>query len=56
MSYMLSKQGYLNDRDGHWRPHLMFFVAGAEPGSWGAGLAGSPVVAAFTDAPSNDIP
>jgi hypothetical protein len=24
MGYMLSKQGYLSDRDGHWRPHLMF--------------------------------
>jgi hypothetical protein len=24
MCYMMSKQDYLNDRDGHWRPHLMF--------------------------------
>lgn len=49
MCYMLSKQGYLNDRDGHWHPHLMFFVPLTEPASWGAGLPGSPVVAAFTD-------
>ncbi len=49
MCYMLSKQGYLNERDGHWRPHLMFFVPLTEPASWGAGLPGSPVVAAFTD-------
>jgi hypothetical protein len=51
MCYMLSKQGYLNDGDGHWHPHLMFFVPLTEPASWGAGLPGSPVVAAFTDTP-----
>ncbi len=49
MCYMLSKQGYLSDRDGHWRPHLMFFVPLTEPASWGVGLPGSPVVVAFTD-------
>jgi len=51
MCYMLSKQGNLNDRAGHWRPHLMFFVPLADPTSWGAGSPGSPVVGAFTDAP-----
>ena len=51
MCYMMSKQGYLNDRDGHWHPHLMFFVPLTEPASWGAGLPGSPVVVAFTDTP-----
>src|SRR6266853_6087734 len=51
MCYMLSKQGYLSDRDGHWRPHLMFFVPLTEPASWGVGLPGSPVVVAFTDTP-----
>jgi hypothetical protein len=51
MCYMLSKQGYLSDGDGHWRPHLMFFVPLTEPASWGAGLPGSPVVVAFTDTP-----
>jgi hypothetical protein len=49
MCYMLSKQGYLSDRGGHWHPHLMFFVPLTEPASWGAGQPGSPVVAAFTD-------
>jgi hypothetical protein len=49
MCYMLSKQGYLSDRNGHWRPHLMFFIPLAEPASWGAGLPGSPVVLAFND-------
>jgi hypothetical protein len=51
MCYMLSKQGYLSDRDGHWHPHLMFFVPLADPASWGTGLPGSPVVVAFTDTP-----
>ncbi len=51
MCYMLSKQGYLSDRDPHWRPHLMFFVPLMEPATWGAGLPGSPVVLAFTDTP-----
>jgi|SRR6266404_200179 len=51
MCYMLSKQGYLSNRDGRWRPHLMFFVPLTEPASWGAGLPGSPVVVAFTDTP-----
>ena len=44
MCYMLSKQGYLSDTDGHWRPHLMFFVPDTDPEAWGAGLPGSPVI------------
>jgi len=51
MCYMMSKQGYLSDRGGRWLPHLMFFVPLTEPAVWGAGLPGSPVVAAFTDTP-----
>lgn len=49
MCYMLSKQGYLNGADGHWHPHLMFFVPLVEDATWGTGLPGSPVVGAFTD-------
>ena len=45
MCYMLSKQGYLSDRDGHWHPHLMFFVSQGEPAAWGADLPGSPIIA-----------
>ena len=45
MCYMLSKQGYLSDRDRHWHPHLMFFVSQADPAAWGADLPGSPLVA-----------
>ena len=48
MCYMLSKQGYLSDRDGHWHPHLMFFYSRTEPAAWGAGLPGSPIFA-FND-------
>jgi hypothetical protein len=48
MCYMLSKQGYLSDSDGHWHPHLMFFVSQADPGAWGADLPGSPIIA-FND-------
>jgi len=45
MCYMMSKDGHLNDRAGHWHPHLMFFVPLAEAKSWGADLPGSPVIA-----------
>jgi len=48
MCYMLSRQGYLSDRDGHWHPHLMFFVSQADPAAWGADLPGSPILA-FND-------
>ena len=48
MCYMLSKQGYLGDRDGHWHPHLMFFFSRADPSAWGADLPGSPIIA-FND-------
>jgi len=45
MCYMLSRQGYLNDRGGHWTPHLMFFVPQTEARTWGANLPGSPIMA-----------
>ena len=44
MGYMLSKQGYLSDRDGHWHPHLMFFVPQTDAAAWGADLSGSPIL------------
>jgi hypothetical protein len=44
MSYMMSKQGYLNDRAGHWHPHLMFFLPPTDPVTWGADLRGSPIL------------
>jgi hypothetical protein len=45
MCYMMSKQGYLSDRDGHWHPHVMFFAPLTDPAAWGAGLPGSPILA-----------
>ena len=42
MCYMMSKQGYLSDRDWRWHPHLMFFAPLTELAVWGAGLPGSP--------------
>lgn len=44
MSYMMSKDGYLGDTQGHWHPHLMFHVPKVPGSSWGANLPGSPVV------------
>lgn len=44
MCYMMAKQQYLNDRDGHWHPHLMFFLPLTDPESWGASMPGSPVL------------
>jgi hypothetical protein len=45
MSYMMSKQGNLHDADGHWHPHLMFYLAKTEAAAWGANLDGSPMFA-----------
>jgi hypothetical protein len=46
MCYMMAKQQYLSDAGTNWHPHVMFFVAGNATKSWGAGLPGSPVMAA----------
>ncbi len=46
MSYMMSKEQYLGDEGHAWHPHLMWFVAGNAAKSWGANVAGSPVMAA----------
>jgi hypothetical protein len=50
MCYMMSKDGYLSDHDGHWHPHLMFFVPQTDGVTWGADLPGSPILA-VNDAP-----
>jgi len=44
MSYMLSKEQYLNDSVGRWFPHLMFHIPKTDGASWGANLDGSPVL------------
>ena len=46
MCYMLSKQGNVSARDGHWHPHLMFFVPLGSAQTWGAGFPGSPILVA----------
>jgi len=43
MAFMLSKQGRLNDHDGPWLPHLMFYVPPKDAETWGANLPNSPV-------------
>jgi hypothetical protein len=44
MCYMMSKNGYLDDRARNWHPHLMFFVPLAMSKTWGASLSGSPIL------------
>jgi hypothetical protein len=44
MRYMMSKQSYLSDHDGHWHPHLMFCVPLTDSAAWGANLPGSPIL------------
>jgi hypothetical protein len=53
MSYMMSKEGYLGDSIGHWRPHLMFHVPKTDASNWGANLPDSPVLlnAQFREVP-----
>ena len=46
MIYMLSKQGHINDRAGHWLPHLMLYVPLGEAKNWGAGAPDSPIIVA----------
>jgi hypothetical protein len=43
MCYMMSKGGYLNDANGPWHPHVMFFAPRTDDAAWGANLPGSPV-------------
>jgi hypothetical protein len=43
MSYMMSKQQYLNDDAVHWHPHMMWFVSGDATESWGAKGNDAPV-------------
>lgn len=42
LTYMMSKQGYLNDNGRNWRPHLMFYFPRAAGATWGANLPGAP--------------
>jgi hypothetical protein len=42
LTYMMSKQGYLNDEARNWVPHLMFYFPRAAAATWGADLPGAP--------------
>jgi hypothetical protein len=44
MSYMMSRQQYLNDEAGSWAPHLMFYLPRTDGAAWGANLPLSPVM------------
>jgi hypothetical protein len=46
--YMMSKGGYLNDTDGSWHPHVMYFAPRTDDAEWGANLPGSPVASDST--------
>jgi hypothetical protein len=45
VSYMMSKDAYLTDYNGHNMPHMMFYEAQADAAAWGANVANSPVMA-----------
>ena len=53
LTFMLSREQYLNDKGRHWMPHLMFYFPREEAAEWGAGLAGSPTILnpQFQDSP-----
>src|ERR1700685_52647 len=44
LTYMMSKDAYLTDGDGHNMAHLMFYAPLMDRAAWGAGLAKSPVI------------
>ena len=57
MHYMMSQSAYLTDEGEHNAPHLMFLTTTLDATDWGAGVAGSPVMAApywffFSDNPA----
>jgi hypothetical protein len=42
MTYMMSKQQFLNDQAHNWIPHLMFYFPRTSGATWGADLPGAP--------------
>jgi hypothetical protein len=49
MSFMMSKDGHLNDHDGHWHPHVMFWGPPGPASDWGADVPGSPIFSDVND-------
>jgi hypothetical protein len=44
LTYMMSKEAYLTDADGHNMAHLMFYAPLTDGAVWGAGFPKSPVI------------
>lgn len=53
LTYMLSKQQFLNDHAYNWMPHMMFYFPRGDRANWGSDLAGSPLILnpQFQDSP-----
>jgi hypothetical protein len=45
VTYMMSKDQYINDSAHPWHPHVMFYAPRTDKGQWGENLASSPVQA-----------
>jgi hypothetical protein len=43
MVYMLSKEQYIQDSQGPWYPHVMFYVSATDGSPWGANSQGSQI-------------
>ncbi|MFZ0820375.1 MAG: hypothetical protein WAM91_09920 [Candidatus Acidiferrales bacterium] len=54
LCYMMSKDAYLTDDDGHNMSHLMFYLPKGT--AWGAGLNGSPVLHGQLEVPGTPEP
>ncbi|HMD31735.1 MAG TPA: hypothetical protein VKG84_07480 [Candidatus Acidoferrales bacterium] len=52
--YMMSKEAYLTDSDGHNMSHLMFYLPKGT--AWGADLPGSPVMQGQKEVPGTPEP
>ena len=55
MSFMMSKEQYINDSAHPWHPHVMFFAPRTQDSQWGANLPGSPMVADSTNVVQTSI-
>lgn len=49
VTYMMSKDQYINDSAHPWHPHVMFFAPRTDKAQWGENLPGSPVQADCTN-------
>ena len=43
MSYMMSRDQFLDDHGGRWIPHLMFYTPLIDPATWGSDMPGAPI-------------